>query len=143
MYTLRVHSLKSMSRLIGANELADLAADLELAGKQSDVDKLMKKTPKLLSDYRAFLPVLSQLITEDVSDTENNAILPDISDSTLQDAYAAIIDFTSCYDSESIHMVLDSLNEYHLQDKDSEKVSSIKKALSVNDWEKLRNILQI
>lgn len=142
MYTLRVHSLKSMSRLIGAEALADLAEDMEDAGKQEDVDKIMKRTPGLLADYRAFSPLMAYLSQHDSEDNDSNStVLPDISDTTLTDAYSAISDFAECYDLESIQMVLDSLKDYHLPDSEYSKIEAIHKALSDSDWEALRSLL--
>ena len=63
-YTLKVHSLKSMARLIGANLLSSLAADLEFAGKHGDTETIKEKTPSLLSKYRVYAKHLSRLTDE-------------------------------------------------------------------------------
>ena len=60
-YTLKVHSLKSMARLVGALSLSEAAAEMEAAGKNSDFDVIREKTPKLLSAYRAYADHLSPL----------------------------------------------------------------------------------
>ena len=60
-YTLKVHSLKSMARLVGAMSLSESAAEMEAAGKTSDFEAIREKTPKLLSAYRAFADHLSPL----------------------------------------------------------------------------------
>ena len=52
VYTLKLHSLKSMSRLIGAIELGEMSFELELAGRNGNIDKICKKTPGLLEKYR-------------------------------------------------------------------------------------------
>lgn len=57
-YTIEVHALKSASRLVGAGELADLAAELEQCGKNEAVDVIRAKTPELLRMYRALQPIL-------------------------------------------------------------------------------------
>ena len=59
MYTIKVHSLKSMARLIGAKELSDRAADLEFAGKHGDIAAIQAGTAKLLEDYRAYIEYLA------------------------------------------------------------------------------------
>ena len=140
MYTLRVHSLKSTARLIGATELSELAAELEAAGKDGDTETIRTKTPTLLRDYEAFLPILEYEPSTDTKAAETVA-QPDISDATLADAYAAIEDFISCYDMESIQMVLDSLSEYKLSPADQEKAAAIQKSLNASDWENLRGIM--
>lgn len=59
LYTVKVHSLKSMARLIGASALSDEAADLEYAGKHDDISSIREKTPALLAHYRAYAPHLA------------------------------------------------------------------------------------
>jgi len=60
-YTLKVHSLKSMARLVGARALSEAAAELEAAGKDGNTDLIREKTPKLLADYRVFADHLAVL----------------------------------------------------------------------------------
>ena len=63
-YTLKIHSLKSMARLIGAVRLSDAAAELEAAGKAGDVGLIREKTPNLLSAYRAYGDLLAPMAEE-------------------------------------------------------------------------------
>lgn len=51
-YTITVHSLKSTSIAIGAQQVFELALMLEQAGKNRDVDTMVKYTPELLRVYR-------------------------------------------------------------------------------------------
>ncbi len=60
-----------MARLIGANLLSSLAADLEYAGKHGDTDTIKKKTPTLLSKYRVYIKHLSRLIDDGDADGED------------------------------------------------------------------------
>lgn len=60
-YALKVHSLKSMARLVGAIGLSTAAAELETAGKSGDIDTVREKTPELLSTYRAYAEQLALL----------------------------------------------------------------------------------
>ncbi len=144
MYTLRVHSLKSMARLVGANELSQLAAKLETAGKKGDMATVGEKTGELLKSYKSFKEPLAQFVEEVlISNDEKEKLLPPVSDETLNDAYMSMAEFTYCYDSGSIKMVLDALKDYHLKDEDAQKVKSIRKALKKLDWEELRNIFGI
>ncbi len=52
-YVLIVHSLKSMSRSIGALSLHEQAKALELAGKEGDLDALKQDTETFVREYRA------------------------------------------------------------------------------------------
>ena len=64
-YTLKVHSLKSMARLVGAVGLSDAAAEMEAAGKEENSALIREKTPKLLTAYRAYAGHLAPLADEE------------------------------------------------------------------------------
>ena len=51
-YTIKVHALKSSARIIGADELSEMARRLELAGKEGDTDTISRDTNELLRVYR-------------------------------------------------------------------------------------------
>ncbi|MBQ9234326.1 MAG: Hpt domain-containing protein, partial [Lachnospiraceae bacterium] len=144
MYILRVHSLKSIARLVGAKELSELAAELEKAGKMGDMKLINDKTDTLLELYTSFKKPLSRLFDEVIlNEDEARKILPSVSEETLNDAYMSMAEFTYCYDAGSIKMVLNALSDYKLKEEDEAKVDSIKKAVKKLDWEKLRDIFGI
>ncbi len=58
-YSLCVHSLKSMARLVGAKKLADAAAVLENASREGDEELVRSNTPDFLESYREFSDILS------------------------------------------------------------------------------------
>ncbi len=53
-----MHSLKSTSRTIGAQELSDQAKELEEHGKRCEWEQIRIKTPGLLAAYRGLYPVI-------------------------------------------------------------------------------------
>ena len=60
-YTIKVHSLKSMAKSVGATELSRLAAELEAAGKDGDAESIEAGTEALLALYRSLSEPLSRL----------------------------------------------------------------------------------
>ena len=62
-YTVMVHALKSSSRLIGAMELSNLAAQLENDGNNRNIDELNKLTPRLLEMYRSLKPIIENIFS--------------------------------------------------------------------------------
>ncbi len=50
-YAVKVHALKSTSLTIGAKDLSAQAKDLEMAGKQGDVDFILSHHAGLLRAY--------------------------------------------------------------------------------------------
>ena len=61
-YTIEVHALKSASRQIGAIELADLAAEMEKAGKEDNISFILEHHDELMERYLAYEPVLSKYL---------------------------------------------------------------------------------
>ncbi len=61
-YTIKVHALKSTSRMFGDMTLSNLALKLEEAGKVGDIDTINAETGKLLEMYRAYKEKLAPLV---------------------------------------------------------------------------------
>ena len=64
-YSLTVHSLKSMSKSIGAKELHEMAKELEAAGRSGDLETLEKDTPHFLTLYRSLGASLDECVPKD------------------------------------------------------------------------------
>ena len=58
-YAIQAHALKSTSKMIGANELSSLAARLETAGNQIDVETICLVHPEMMKDYLAIVDALT------------------------------------------------------------------------------------
>lgn len=65
LYRLSVHSLKSMSRLIGARNLSEIAADIEQKIDNKDYNAAEERTDELLTEYRRFIKPLDPLMEDD------------------------------------------------------------------------------
>ena len=59
-YGIYVHSLKSTSRTIGAEELSDLAAELEAAAEREDADTIRNKHGEMMRLYRRVTEALTE-----------------------------------------------------------------------------------
>ena len=65
LYTIKVHALHTSARIIGASDLSELAAKLEKAGEDKDMDTINSETEKLLAEYAAFKEILADLKKQD------------------------------------------------------------------------------
>lgn len=72
-YSIEVHSLKSTSRQIGADALADLAARLEKAGNENDTDLILAKTGDLIAQYYRYKDIIAPLFPELKNKAENSS----------------------------------------------------------------------
>ncbi len=66
MYALRVHSLKSMARLVGAKKLGKIAAMLEAAAREDNYSLIKRETGDFLKSYREFKNSLAPIEKEEI-----------------------------------------------------------------------------
>lgn len=59
-YTIEAHSLKSFSKQIGALELSELAAKMEKAGNNNDIEFIRTYHSEMLAQYQEFAAILAQ-----------------------------------------------------------------------------------
>ncbi len=60
-YTMEVHTLKSTSRMLGFDKLAELAENLQFAAEQNDVDTINGIHSDMMKLYRSILSALKQI----------------------------------------------------------------------------------
>lgn len=135
--TVKVHALKSTSRVIGAKELGTLAEALEKAGNEGDEATLRGGIGKLLADYRSLADELSP-VRGPVTDDDK----PQMSMETLREAYAAILEFSESLDYDSMVCVIRSLDGYAIPDGEKERVNKLMNAALGFDYELIPEILK-
>ena len=124
-YTIKVHALKSVARLIGANALSDDARFLEGCGNAENEQEIREKTPKLLSDYRAYREYLAPVLQKDDADDARELI----SDEELSDAYEALREFIEMHDFDSADYIMETLAGYRIPEEKQERYERIRKAV--------------
>ncbi len=134
-YTIKVHALKSSSRLIGAMKLGKGAEALENAGKDGDIEFIKANHVTLMDVYRTIHEALVPIF-------ESDEDLPPIPEDVLADAYGGLSEFVQSKDYELAHMVLESVKEYSLPAEDGERFKRIQTCLSRMDWDGITEILQ-
>ena len=132
--TVKIHSLKSTSRVIGAMDLGALAEELEAAGNANDTEKLNERTGELLERCRAFVSCLSPL-------TDTDEELPLISGDELNEAYTLIREFLSVEDYESVMQVIDGLGGYSFPEGEKVRCAALKKAAAEFDYDTMKKIM--
>lgn len=75
-YTIEVHSLKSTSRQIGADELAAMAAELEKAGKESNTEFIKAKHGELMRVYKDYKRILAPVFPDEEAEETRRAADP-------------------------------------------------------------------
>ena len=77
-YTIEVHSLKSTSRQIGADSIADVAAALEKAGNEGDLELIEEKTEGMIDEYLQLHEALKKYFADSDEEEERFAEPEDI-----------------------------------------------------------------
>ncbi len=137
-YTREVHALKSSSRQIGATALADLAAELEKAGKELNVDYIKAHTDELLDRYMAYKPVLDPLFSaDDNAGTDKTAI----EDTALRGILDKLRQAAEDLDLDTMEAVVDEFGQYSYGDGQEEYVKRIKEAVGRIDTDSCLEII--
>ena len=139
-YTIKVHALKSSSKIIGAMQIGLLAEKLEAAGNAFDVDTINVYTDELLSYYSSLCYMLKHHL--DVPAKEDEEDKPLISAEGLEEAYGAIREIAEMFDYDSLMGVMESLKEYRLPEEEKDRFASLKKAVANADWDQINSIMK-
>ena len=110
-YTIEVHSLKSISKSIGAIELSELAKELELSGKNSEWDPIIARTPTLLNMYRKLYDVILPYHTKTEQEPGEKGA---IDDEALKGILEQLLDSVITYDSIRAEEIIEELSKYDL-----------------------------
>ncbi|MCR5688304.1 MAG: response regulator [Lachnospiraceae bacterium] len=137
LYTVKVHALKSSARIIGANNLSELARKLEDAGNSGDIKFIDENTDRLLSDYMAYKEKLKRIKAEEGSDDKE-----DIPEDELKDAYSALRELIPQMDYDSVEMIVDNLKQYNLPKEDKQKIDSLEKMMKTLDWDSMAQLME-
>ncbi len=135
-YTIKVHALKSSANLIGALQLWADAKDLEEAGNRNNIKKIQNETEALLSDYRSFKEKLSFM------SKETNEEKPPVPEDALNDAYASLNEFIEAMDFDLADMVIKSMKDYKLPDKDDKIFKEMERLLTGLNWEDMKKVIE-
>ncbi|MBR5088936.1 MAG: response regulator, partial [Ruminiclostridium sp.] len=137
-YTIKVHALKSTSRLVGEQEIGALAEKLEKAGDAGDIDFIHEHTDELLAMYRA---VPAKYGRETAPAEEEPAYKPEATEQMMHDAYADMHAAAVNFDYDALCDVLDELNDYAVPEPHIEKMKAINAAADSVDWGTLKQLL--
>ena len=136
-YTVKIHALKSSSRLVGAIELGDRAEKLEMAGKEGDIDYIKNNHAHAMQQYKDISDSLS-----DKFGTDEKSDLPAIDDATLSELYEGLSEFVAIKDLELARMVINSAAEYRLPPEDEERFKRLGVKVEQMNWDGICDILK-
>ena len=136
--TVKIHALKSSSRIIGATDLGELAQELENAGNEGDTEKLGSEIGNLLDRYKKIGEALSPLVLDDEPDDSD---LTPIDEGELKELYTAISEFISISDYDSAIDLIEVLKGYRVPDEEKERRMALIKAADEVRYEDILKII--
>lgn len=113
-YTIEVHALKSASRQIGANELGELAAELEKAGHERNKALIREKTGELLKKYRFYGEALQPFFVE--TQPKDEAEKPFITAELLLEYFEALRLAMDDLDMDGMEGVMEEMKQYRYEE---------------------------
>ncbi len=143
-YTIKVHALKSSSRLIGAMKLSEHAKELEACGnavKDGDTDameRIRKETGDLLNDYRALLGVFGALFEK----PDENGTKEEMDADALRELYESLDECAQVYDLNTLDLLIRQAEQYEIPEAEKERFSRLKKAVTDSDWEEIKRLAE-
>ncbi|MGN1103043.1 MAG: response regulator, partial [Huintestinicola sp.] len=138
-YTIEVHSLKSTSKQIGADALAELAARLEKAGNELDIDLILAKTSDLMAHYLRYKDILAPLFPElnvkaEVASADFGVV------SMLLDSMNEALD---SMDTLAMDDVIEKMSEYRFTPAQTQCFEKLKTAVESCNMELCEAVLSI
>lgn len=115
-FVIEVHSLKSTSRTIGAQSLADQAKELEEYGKRCEWEQVRIGTPKLLSAYRGLYSVITAYCTDGIQEEQESEKRP-VDHEAVGALLAQLTGSLEAYDSVRAEEVIAELAKYDLEEE--------------------------
>jgi HPt (histidine-containing phosphotransfer) domain-containing protein len=137
--TVKIHALKSTSRVIGAMELGEFAARLEKAGEKGDVRLLETEIGNLLTMYRKLLTEMELLGSTDGEEAGSDK--PLISEQNMKKTYETISKLCETFDFDGVAETVKSLEKYRFPESEAAKFETIKKAVDNFDYDLIPEII--
>ncbi len=127
-YTIEVHALKSASRQIGADNIADVAAEMEKAGNDGNIDLINEKTDGLIEDYLKLRDALKKYFADEGDGEKRTAEFDDMM-LMLDKMHEALDNF----DTLQIDEVIDEMAKFRYYDKNAELFEKLRSATLDSD----------
>ncbi|MBQ8969811.1 MAG: response regulator, partial [Lachnospiraceae bacterium] len=132
-FTTKVHSVKSSARLIGADRLSQLAAELEEAGDRQDFEYITANIGGFLSLYGELAAALSPLVKHEEKEGT-------IEREHLDGIYTHLKEYIDDFNAEAVGSMLRALDHYNFPGREQKRFDRLKKAYEAMDWVEMMNV---
>ena len=137
-YTIEVHALKSLSRQIGAQELADMAAELETAGNARDTAYIAQHTEALLTKYLDYIPLLEPHFKKE----ESTGPKREITSEELHGFFDQMREAAENLDMDQMEELIGEMSACAYSDGEQELFERLRQAVEDMDTEECEAVLE-
>ena len=123
-YTIKVHGLKSSSKIIGAAGLGEMAQKMENAGKSGDEEYITGNHEELMREYERLGKLLGTLAGQEDQDggrTEADTVMMDR-------FYSDVLESAEAMDCDRLESVFEKMDGYSIPEEDRELFNKIRAA---------------
>lgn len=131
-YTIEVHSLKSISKSIGAMELSELAKDLEANGKNSEWGPIIARTPTLIDMYRGLYQVILPYHTKNGQEEQPKV---SVDEKELAVLLEQLLESVDTYDSIRGEEIIEELSKFDFADNWDDYMKAVSDAMNRFDYD--------
>ena len=139
-FRIKVHSLKSTSRIIGAGEVSVMAEELEKDADAKNLEAIQKKLPALLNLYKKFVEKFAKIVDNEKSSDKINK--PTLTEQEfiekIKELSSAVEDFNSLQTDDW----LESMSNYSVPEKHSSLFAKIEQGIQNIDFYGLKELLK-
>lgn len=137
-YTIKVHALKSSSRLIGAMDLGREAESLEMAGKSRDIDYIKANNDRVMEMFESVRDALKSVCGGDGPEAEDK---PEAEDFMMEGFFDMVKEAAQKFDYDGIENAFSDLEGYRIPEKDKELFNTIREGFDIIDYDSILNAL--
>nr|MDE7290400.1 response regulator [Oscillospiraceae bacterium] len=135
-YTIEVHALKSTSRQIGAEHIAEAAAEMEKAGNEGDIALINKKTLPMIKAYLQLKEILKPYFADVSAGEERIAQFEETVD-MLEKMQVAL----DAYDTLQIDEVMEEMSKFKYPEESVDFFEKLKKAAEESNIDECLSIV--
>ncbi len=136
--TIKLHALKSTSRVIGAFGVGELAAELEKAGRLGRLGLLGDDLERLLFSYSDLAAKLKPVFSPGGEEEE----LSPISAEELHEIYKQLLQACSEFDYDTVVSVMEELSTRRIPDSEATRMDAIRAAADDFDYDVIPDIIR-
>ncbi|MCR4807122.1 MAG: DegV family EDD domain-containing protein [Lachnospiraceae bacterium] len=135
-YTIKIHALKSSSRLAGIPELGDRAEQLEAAGKEDNIDYIREHHEGFLEDYRKYGKAIAGALEEKAAAEEKKRPdKPEADPFLIETVYEYLLEGARAMNLSAIEDVMEEIAPYKIPVSDSERFARIREKIDKLDYD--------